>query len=120
MVKVFNKDLEIKEIVNGKILISSKAETFSNIDKQEGIKNWIKKRINLSDKLNKNYGSYRLKDICEAELGFYVSPYDIKYAMCMLDIKSRRGSSTRFIKRPDEQESYYTTVDYDYYIEDVI
>lgn len=117
--KAFNKDTEKKEIVNDTTLISSKTEKFSDISKQEDIQKWIRERIKPADKLNRKFGSYHLKHICEGELGFRVGHYDFKYAMCMAGIKSIRSSNSNFVARPKNQ-SYYTTTDYDYYIQDVI
>lgn len=117
--RAFDKDTEKEEIVNGNTLISSKTETFSDVNKQKDIQKWIRDRIKPADKLNKNCGSYNLKHICEEELGFYIGHYDFKYAMCMVGIKSKRSSNSNFVVRP-KNESYYTTTDYNYYIEDVM
>lgn len=53
------------------------------------IKQWIIDNIvpNLIKNINRKYSSYKIKHICERELGFYVSNYDIKYHMAELGIE---------------------------------
>lgn len=75
----------VKEINGFDICFHEEEPSFEEQDNHELIREWIK--IHLTKSLNKKYTSYRIKHLCENDLGFYVSNADIKYNMAMLNIK---------------------------------
>lgn len=114
-----NRIYEKKEKINGINLVSAMNEKITQLDHQEQIRNWIKDEIvpNLTDKNNRIHNSYTIKHMCEKDLGFYVSNYDIKYNMCMLGIKGQKVTSSKRINTPEG--NYLLTTDYCYPISDI-
>lgn len=108
------KKYKKKECINGIEIISAVSEQLTEPEHQEDIRNWIKKEIvpNLTDKINKKHVSYGLKHMCEQDLGFYVSNYDIKYNMCMLGIEGKKVSTTKI--EGNSEHKYLVTILYSY------
>lgn len=112
----YMEQYEKKECVNGINIVSAISEQLTEPEHQEEIRNWIKKEIipNLIKKINRKYGSCNLKHMCEKDLGFYVSNYDIKYNMCMLGIEGKQMSDVKF--SGNSEHKYLVTTDYSYAI----
>lgn len=77
------------DVINGFEIKSYVSETPTEKEHQPLIRKWIEENIipNLRNTINYNRTSYSLKHMCENDLEFYVSNYDIKYHMAMLGIK---------------------------------
>lgn len=77
------------EVINGFEIKSYVTETLTESEHQPLIRKWIEKNLipNLIKRTNKYHSSYGLKHMCEDDLEFYVSNYDIKYNMAMLGIE---------------------------------
>lgn len=76
------------EVINGFEVKSYVSETLTEEEHQPLIRKWIEENLipNLIKRTNKYHSSYGLKHMCENDLEFYVSNYDIKYHMAMLGI----------------------------------
>lgn len=77
----------IKEINGFKLFFHEDEPLFKEDDENKNklIQEWI--GCHKGKSINRKYTSYRIKHMCEKELGFYVSNADIKYNMAMLDIE---------------------------------
>lgn len=79
------------EVINGFDITSYASETLTEKEHQLFIIKWIEENLthNLIKTINRRHTSYGLKHMCENDLGFYVSNYDIKYNMAMLGIQCK-------------------------------
>lgn len=79
------------DTINGFGICSYKSESLTEKEHQPLIKKWIEDNLipNLIKTINRRRTSYGLKHMCENDLGFYVSNYDIKYHMAMLGVEGK-------------------------------